>query len=246
MDWAFIYPAINQSCNTGLPTDCTVNQHHSFVKKFVFFIQVYKRGLISFNKPVPNPDSVQIDDSDLLLLFPFRWNTEAVDSNYTTVRAVVIDEYWLYPPQIIAAELFLTYGTKLDYDNSWFITFLVIIEWRNLTFSCCPEQVHPFPHTHAHHHKPNVSLWCTYKHILCFFLVHHSQLTFRWFWSAMNLTHTSSTLTFVHLACLPITLTSFRNPYRPLLESALEIHLIKSFVIPTQIIPWRCAVLIKM
>ena len=105
---------------------------------------------------MPDPASAQLNDSDRLLLFPFRWNTEAVDSNHTTVRAVVYnctrDRMSLCrSPQMKVAWIYLYFGT--DFELMSFVpTFLVIIEWRNLTFPCCLEQVHPFPYTHAHIH----------------------------------------------------------------------------------------------
>ena len=116
---------------------------------------MYRRGLISFNEPVANPASVQIDDTDQLLLFPFRWNTEAVAINYTTVRAFVHNYLrtgsFDVSPQMRVVLTFLYYGTTFRLDGAFVPRFLVIVEWRNLTFSCCPDQVHSFPyppHTH--------------------------------------------------------------------------------------------------
>ena len=147
------------------------------------FVQAYKRGLISFNQPVADPASVQIDDSDLLLLFPFRWNTEAVANNYTTVQAVVHNYPYLDmpgpSPQMKVAWLYLYYGIHLDvYRGEFFPTFLVIIEWRNLTFSCCLEQVRLLSYSHIH---MQVAAKVNCDPSLSGFSSPHSQLTFKWF-----------------------------------------------------------------
>ena len=101
--------------------------------------------MISFDEPVADPASVQVSDSDQLLLFPFRWNTEAVASNYTTVRAVVHDFFGKFvfqsSPQMRVALLFLYLGTNFEFEAPLKARFLVVVEWRNLTFSCCPEEV---------------------------------------------------------------------------------------------------------
>lgn len=109
---------------------------------------MYKRGLISFNLSVADPASVQVDDSDLLLLFPFRWNSEAEANNYTTVQAVVHEctpmSVFCLTPQMRVAWLYLYFGTDFEFMGFFIPKFLVIVEWRNLTFPCCPGQVSPF------------------------------------------------------------------------------------------------------
>ena len=124
------------------------------------FLQVYKRGLISFGESVVDPSMVQINDSDLLLLFPFRWNTEAVASNYTTVRAVVHNctDGFCLTAQMRVAWLYLYFGTNFEFKGFFVPRYLVMIEWRNLTFPCCPDQVESISliHTSTLYSRKNV------------------------------------------------------------------------------------------